>query len=124
MVGNLVTARNMLDGVREGRIDVGPLDAYWHLLIARHAPELTAGIRVLDSSALAPMPAFVAAAGAPPAMVERLRAAFLGAAARPWFGEYAGLLQLAGFAPVTTATYAPMLEWDREAKAAGYELPA
>ena len=40
--GNLVTARNVLDAVREGRIDVGPLDAYWHLLIARHAPELTA----------------------------------------------------------------------------------
>ena len=38
MLGNLVTARNVLDSVREGRIDVGPLDAYWHLLIARHAP--------------------------------------------------------------------------------------
>jgi len=34
MVGNLVTARNVLEAVREGRIDVGPLDAYWHLLIA------------------------------------------------------------------------------------------
>ena len=38
MVGNLVTARAVLDSVREGRIDVGPLDAYWHLLIARHQP--------------------------------------------------------------------------------------
>src|SRR4029077_7381342 len=47
MVGNLVTARNVLDGVRAGRIDVGPLDAYWHLLIARHAPELSCGVRVL-----------------------------------------------------------------------------
>ena len=64
MTGNLVTARNILDGVREGRFDVGPLDAYWHLLIARHAPELTAGIRVLASTPLTPMPAFVAAAGA------------------------------------------------------------
>ena len=41
MVGNLVTARNVLDSVRAGRIDVGPLDAYWHLLMARHAPDLT-----------------------------------------------------------------------------------
>src|SRR6185437_10080564 len=40
MIGNLVTARNVLDAVREGRIDVGPLDAYWHMLIARHAPRL------------------------------------------------------------------------------------
>ena len=43
MVGNLVTARNVLDAVRERRIDVGPLDAYWHMLIARHAPKLCAG---------------------------------------------------------------------------------
>jgi len=36
MVGDLMTARNILDSVRSGRIDVGPLDAYWHLLLARH----------------------------------------------------------------------------------------
>ena len=48
MVPNLVTARAILDAVREGRIDVGPLDAYWHLLIAKHNPALTAGVRVLD----------------------------------------------------------------------------
>ena len=71
MVGELVTARNVLDAVREGRIDVGPLDAYWHLLIARHAPQLTAGVRVLDSTPLTPMPAFVAAAGAPAAPLTR-----------------------------------------------------
>src|SRR5579863_143739 len=69
MVGQLVTARNVLDAVREGRIDVGPLDAYWHLLIAQHAPELTAGLRVIDSTALAPMPALVAAAGTPPQII-------------------------------------------------------
>src|SRR3979490_3265333 len=58
MVGNLVTARNVLDAVREGRIDVGPLDAYWHMLVARHAPQLTAGIRVLTSTPVTPMPRF------------------------------------------------------------------
>ena len=29
-----------LDGVRDGSIDVGPLDAYWHMLIRKHRPEL------------------------------------------------------------------------------------
>jgi ABC-type phosphate/phosphonate transport system substrate-binding protein len=124
MAGNLVTARRILDGVREGRIDIGPLDAYWHLLIARHAPQLTAGIRVLDSTALAPMPAFVAAAGATPGMVARLRAAFTGAAARPWFAPLAEQLLLEGFAAVSAGSFAPLLAWDRAAKAAGYELPA
>jgi ABC-type phosphate/phosphonate transport system substrate-binding protein len=124
MLGNLVTARNVLDSVREGRIDVGPLDAYWHMLIARHAPELTADIRVLSSTALAPMPALVAAAGASSQTVARLRAAFTGAATRPWFGPLGQFLLLEGFADVAEASFALLLEWDREAKAAGYDLPA
>ena len=124
MTGNLVTARRVLDGVREGRLDVGPLDAYWHLLIARHAPELTRGIRTLASTATAPMPAFVAAAGAPPELVRRLRAAFRGAAAQAWFAPLAEALLLEGFAEASLSTFAPVLEWDAEAKDAGYALPA
>jgi ABC-type phosphate/phosphonate transport system substrate-binding protein len=124
MTGNLVTARNVLDRVREGSIDIGPLDGYWHMLIARHAPQLTAGVRVLASTPPTPMPAFVAAGGAPATLVARLRAAFAAAAGRPWFARYAEPLLLEGFAPVSEATYAPLLEWDREAKAAGFEWPA
>jgi ABC-type phosphate/phosphonate transport system substrate-binding protein len=124
MTGNLVTARRILDGVREGRLDVGPLDAYWHLLIARHAPELTRGIRTLTSTETAPMPAFVAAAGAPPELVRRLREAFSGAAGRPWFPPLAGQLLLEGFAAVSRDAFAPLLEWDAEARSAGYALPA
>jgi ABC-type phosphate/phosphonate transport system substrate-binding protein len=124
MAGNLITARKVLDSVREGRLDLGPLDAYWHLLIARHAPELVRGIRTLTSTETAPMPAFVAAAGAPPEMVARLRAAFSGAAARKWFAPLADQLLLEGFAPVSAESFAPLLAWDREAKSAGYDLPA
>jgi ABC-type phosphate/phosphonate transport system substrate-binding protein len=124
MVGNLVTARNVLDSVREGRIDVGPLDAYWHLLIARHAPHLTAGIRVLASTAVTPMPAFVAAAGASGEMVARLRDAFTNSARRPWFGQFADLLLLKGFAEVNEGSFATLLQWDREARMAGFEEPA
>jgi len=124
MVGNLITARNVLDSVRAGRIDVGPLDAYWHALIARHAPELTAGIRVLASTPLAPMPALVASAAVPRPIVERLRTALLGAAERHWFGAYEELLQIDGFAAVTEDAYSMLLDRDREARAAGYDQPA
>lgn len=124
MVGNLVTARNVLDSVRDGRIDVGPLDAYWHLLIARHAPQLTAGVRVLASTEAAPMPAFVAAAGAPCELVTRLRAAFTRASGQSWFGPLAEPLLLEGFAQVSAETYAPLLQRDTEARAAGFERPA
>jgi ABC-type phosphate/phosphonate transport system substrate-binding protein len=124
MVGNLVTARNVLDAVREGRIDIGPLDAYWHTLIAQHAPHLTAGIRVLDSTPLTPSPAFVAAAGAPADTIGRLRAAFLAARGQSWFGPLAELLLLEGFAEVSEESYAPLLRWERTAKAAGFDQPA
>ena len=124
MVGNLITARNVLDGVREGRIDVGPLDAYWHMLIARHAPQITAGVRVLASTATAPMPAFVASAGAPADMVTSLRAAFAAAARQPWFASLADVLLLEGFEAVSESSFAATLEWDREAVAAGYLQPA
>jgi len=124
MVGNLVTARNVLDSVRAGRIDVGPLDAYWHLLIARHAPELASGVRVLTSTEVAPMPAFVAAAGAPADVISRLRGAFLAARGQGWFGPLAEVLLLEGFAEVSEESYAPLLRWERAAKAAGFDAPA
>jgi ABC-type phosphate/phosphonate transport system substrate-binding protein len=124
MRGNLVTARKVLDSVREGSIDVGPLDAYWHMLIARHAPHLTAGVRVLESTALAPMPPFVAAAGAPPQMVQRLASAFAAAAGRPWFGPLARPLLLRGFEPASAHSYEMLIEWEREARQAGFERPA
>jgi ABC-type phosphate/phosphonate transport system substrate-binding protein len=124
MVGNLVTARNVLDSVRAGRIDVGPLDAYWHLLIDRHAPELTGGVRVVASTELAPMPAFVAAGGAPAEMIGRLRGAFLAAGTQSWFGPLAEVLLLEGFAEVREDSYAPLLQWERSATAVGFDRPA
>jgi ABC-type phosphate/phosphonate transport system substrate-binding protein len=124
MSGNLLTARNILDSVREGRIDIGPLDAYWHLLIGTHAPQLTRGIRVLTSTEVAPIPAFVAASSADSNAVARLRAVFKSAASRPWFGPLGDLLLLEGFADASEAQFATLLQWDQAAKAAGYDLPA
>jgi ABC-type phosphate/phosphonate transport system substrate-binding protein len=124
MRGNLVTARRILDEVVAGAIDIGPLDAYWHALIAQHRPELVAPIRVLESTALAPMPAFVAAPGLGPEAIARLKHAFTSAQNRPWFEAFRSPLLLAGFAAVTHDDYAVTRAWDEEAKAAGYLLPA
>lgn len=124
MVGGLVTARNVLDAVRERRIDVGPVDAYWHMLITRHAPQLVEGVRVLTSTALAPIPAFVAAGDMPATAAAHLRAAFASAAMKPWFAELADPLMLDGFAEMKRAVFGLTLEWDREAKTAGYAEPA
>jgi ABC-type phosphate/phosphonate transport system substrate-binding protein len=124
MVPNLVTARAILDSVREGRIDVGPLDAYWHLLIAQHNPALTAGIRVLEWTEVATMPAFVTAVSTPVSTASALRRAFVNASRHAWFREYADTLLIDGFAAVDAADYERTLAWDREAKAAGYAYPA
>jgi ABC-type phosphate/phosphonate transport system substrate-binding protein len=124
MVGPLVTARRVLDGVLDGSIDVGPLDGYWHALIRRHRPDLTAGIRVIASTEAAPIPAFVATATADPGVVRRLKASFAAAADEAWFGDFAEPLLLARFVPVDRADYATTLAWDRDAVAAGYAMPA
>jgi ABC-type phosphate/phosphonate transport system substrate-binding protein len=121
---NLITARAVLDAVRDGDIDVGPLDAYWHMLIRHWRPDAAAGVRVLESTATAPMPAFVAASSLPADSVAALRAAFAGTAARPWFAPLSEALLIAGFAPVTLDTFAPTLAWHEAALRADYKEPA
>ena len=122
--GNLVTARAVLDAVVAGAIDVGPLDSYWHLLVARHRPELAAGIRVVESTALAPVPAFVASPGLGAAPIARLRAVFASASGRPWFAPLAEVLCIERFAVARTSCFARTLVWDQEAHAAGYAVIA
>ncbi len=121
--GHLVTARRILDEVLAGGIDIGPLDGFWHMLIARWKPELTAGIKVLASTGTAPMPAFVAGAGSNPDLVDRLRAAFAAAHRRDWFAPLARDLLITGFEPVTQDSFAQTLSWDSEARQAGYLTP-
>jgi hypothetical protein len=70
------------------------------------------------------MPAFVAAAGTPAEMLARLRAAFVAASGKEWFRPLADLLLLDGFAEATGGSFATLLEWDRAARAAGFERPA
>ncbi len=124
MIGELVTARRVLDAVGDGTIDVGPLDAYWHMLIAKYRPELTAGVRVVESTDLAPAPAFVASPALPAGAVDRLRAAFAGAAAQDWFAPLGEALCLEGFARVTRGDFNATLRWHAAAKAAAYPFPA
>jgi ABC-type phosphate/phosphonate transport system substrate-binding protein len=124
VTGHLVTARRILDEVLSGGIDVGPLDGYWHMLIRAHRPELTDGIRVLASTDVAPMPAFVTSGNVDPGLVTALREAFAEAHRQPWFEPLAKRLLITGFQPMDHGDYGVTLAWDRESKAAGYPLPA
>jgi len=122
--GHLITARGILDAVLAGAIDVGPLDGYWHDLIRFHKPELTAGVRVIASTALAPLPAFVAVPGLQANQVARMKIAFSNAEDRPWFAPLAQTLRLTGFASVEQDDFAVTLARDSEAKAQGYAMIA
>ena len=123
-VGNLVTARRILDSVADGRIDVGPLDAYWHMLARKYQPRLTEKVRVLDATATVPMPAFVAVPAMPRHSVDRLREAFAAAHGRPWFAPFGESLLIEGFSTVTRESFFRTLEWAQAAEAAGYPEPA
>jgi ABC-type phosphate/phosphonate transport system substrate-binding protein len=122
-LGGLVTARGIVDAVIDGRIDVGPLDAYWHLLLKRHRPDLADQLRVVAATDLAPLPALVASPGLSAGEVEALREALTGAAQHPWFASLGEVLCLEGFAPVTRDTFAVTRVWAAEAEAAGYREP-
>jgi ABC-type phosphate/phosphonate transport system substrate-binding protein len=124
VTGHLVTARKIVDCILDGTIDVGPLDAYWHVLLRQYHPELAADLRVLESTALAPIPTFVAAAALPRPSVEALRRAFVACAERPWFGPYRQALAIRGFAAVKRSDYLSTLAWRDDAERAGYPFPA
>ena len=123
-VGNLVTARRILESVADGSIDIGPLDAYWHMLARKYQPRLTETVRVLDATATVPMPAFVAVPEMPRLTVDRLREAFSVAHSRPWFAPFRESLLIQGFSTVTRGAYNRTLKWAQAADAAGYLEPA
>lgn len=123
-IGPLVTARAVLDAVLDGRIDIGPLDAYWHALMAEARPDLAARVRVIEVTALTPMPAFVASPALGANRIACLREAFVQARLRPWFAALANPLKLAGFAPVDRLAFQVTLDWRDRALAAGYPVPA
>ncbi len=122
--GNLITARAVLDAVRDGSIDIGPLDGFWHMLIRRWRPEVADGVRVLESTETAPMPAFVATPSMPADDVAALRGAFSTASSRAWFAPFRDTLLIDGFSSVTLDSFAETLAWDQEALAAVYPEPA
>lgn len=60
IVGPCITPTGIVEAVRSGRADVGPVDGYAFDLMRRHAPELVADVRVLESTPMTPNPLFVA----------------------------------------------------------------
>lgn len=123
-VGPLMTPRLVLEALNQGKIDVGPLDSFAFALLDRHAPELTRDLRVIDSTDVVPIPAFVAAPGADPAIVEKIAAALVTLADDPSQRALMEDLCILGFARAAPDAYGITEDWAQEAEKAGYEVIA
>jgi ABC-type phosphate/phosphonate transport system substrate-binding protein len=124
VTGDLITARAVLDRVSDGRIDIGPLDAYWHHLLRQHQPEWVQNIRVIESTDVAPMPCFVASPAMADKDVAKLKNAFYKSSSMSWFTSLSEVLCISGFEDVHFDSYVLLEQWQDEALSAGYSTPA
>ena len=122
MVGPLITPRRVVETIHAGEADVGPLDSYAYDLLCRHDPALMAGVRVVESTAWAPMPLLVGSPGGDVGVARELGLVLQGAATDPVAAPILADLALAGFARPDAADYAVTLTWDAAARAAAYEI--
>ena len=104
-VGNLIHARGVIEALIAGRIDVGPLDSYYHDLLRRHEPGFAAQVRTVASTAALPIPPLVATAALSGDTITRLRAALLATASAVELKPIMERLLLAGFAFPDAADY-------------------
>jgi ABC-type phosphate/phosphonate transport system substrate-binding protein len=124
VVGNLGSVRKLFDSVCDGTIDVGPVDAYWHLLLRHHEPELAARVRVIESTATAPIPSLVASPAVPREIIDRLAASFASASQQPWFHPLAAPIMITGFEACALGDFDIIRAREEEAIRTGYPLPA
>jgi len=124
VIGDLGSVRTLFDAVCDGTIDVGSVDAYWHLLLQHHQPELAARVRVLESTATAPIPAFVASPLVAREIVDRLAVSFASAHHQSWFHALADAIMITGFAASGRDDFNIIRAREHEAIRAGYPLPA
>ena len=124
VVGDLGSVRKLFESVSDGTIDVGSIDAYWHLLLQRHQPEIAARVRVIESTVTAPLPAFVASPAVTDEVIERLAVCFGSAQAQPGFRSLAEPIMIDGFAASSLDDFDIIRARDLAANHAGYPLPA
>lgn len=107
-VGNLIHARGVIDALASRRIDVGPLDSYYHDLLRRHAPEFAAQVRTVASTGALPIPPLVATRALRQDECKRLREALAAAATVPAVAPLMERLLLSGFACPDPGDYRPL----------------
>jgi ABC-type phosphate/phosphonate transport system substrate-binding protein len=121
IVGPLRTPRLMLQAIVEDRTDVGPLDSYAYDLLCRHWPEVAGKTRVIASTEVVPIPAFMASPGTRTEIVRRLADALEEFGDDPDQGKLRADLCLRGFQRVPESAYRITEDWAQEAEKRGLE---
>jgi ABC-type phosphate/phosphonate transport system substrate-binding protein len=119
-VGPLFTPRRVIEALLVGTIDVGPLDSYALDLMLRHEPELGGKIRIIATTDPAPMPLLVASENCPADIIGALRDGLFSFGRAAECSDLRDRLCLEAFAPVVVEDYQLTLNWDRQAREAGY----
>jgi ABC-type phosphate/phosphonate transport system substrate-binding protein len=96
-VGPLGGARDVVDAILTGRIDVGPLDSYVLDLIRHLQPDLAAQLRSIATTQESPIPLFIATGSIDPDLVRKLQDAFAAAMAAEELQSLRDTLLLADF---------------------------
>jgi ABC-type phosphate/phosphonate transport system substrate-binding protein len=112
-VGGFVNAKDLIEGLVFGHIDVAPLDSYYHDLLKAAAPEFSSQVKTIGSTRAAPIPPFVATAAIEGADLATLRAALVAVGTAPELAAQRATLLLDGFAVPAESDYAviqPLLE--------------
>lgn len=122
-IGPLLTPRRVIDALLADEIDIGPLDSYFHDLLRAAEPQTAARLRIVETTALRPMPLLVTSDGVGEALVARLQAALLEAAQDDEACAILARLRLSGFAAVEPQGYRVLVEEADAADAAGYLQP-
>jgi len=108
VLGELLNGRGVIEAVAQGRADVGTLDSYFLELLQQHEPAFAAQVRVVDSTAMHPIPPLVATAALSDRQFDALRAALLAAGATPELAPVLLRLRLRGFAVADACGYEPL----------------
>jgi ABC-type phosphate/phosphonate transport system substrate-binding protein len=123
-IGPIGTFSVGIEGIRNGEIDVVPVDSFSYDLMREYAPEDISGTRIIATTPSAPMPPLVAGHDVDEEVAGRLRSALFAAHEVPELAEALAVMKITRFVPVTPDYYETTLEQAAEAVAAGYLQPS
>jgi ABC-type phosphate/phosphonate transport system substrate-binding protein len=123
-IGPIGTFTVGIEALREGNIDVVPIDSFSYDLMKRHAPGQLAGTRVIATTPPTPFPPLVAGYDIEHATFSAIREIVLDTHQSPRLKAAMDVMMIQRFNSVEPHDYDVLLDQANLAEAAGYPAPA